>query len=195
MTITTDYTSAEYNSFMSEAEADVLIPELEVIYGSMDWLTLTTAEKESWLKYATVQVNDIDWNGALNAAVIAPNMTFPRSGLTYKTGQAVDPDSVPNDIKNYMTCVIINTAINGTTTTTGGSTPNITTGEIKSKTVGDVTIQYTTSADTGGTSPTTTTTEGLDSNVCLDTYIYSGWLTGDTSELGLGSICRIRGLC
>lgn len=185
MALDTTYTSATFNTYITEAEADTLVGNQEILNGSIGWSSLPAGSKEVHILNAVREVNAKDWAGARSAGIIVTNMEFPRSGLTYKDGSAVPDTLIPEDIKSLTACYIYKWIKTGGS---GQSTAVI--GAVKSKSVGGVTIQY----ETGGGSSTTTTLT-TDEDACLSGYIDDSWIGGGatTSLAGIGSVGKTRG--
>ena len=173
----TDFTKPAYNSYMDITTADELIPEFELIHGAIDWVGLEEPAKEAYLKHATKKASDFNWRGVPVGDIVAPNMFFPMDGLYYATGQEVPNDAVPQTILEYMACSIINTIASS-------SSGNVKTGELKSKNIGGVALQYTTSADNAKSAPV--------GDVCSN-YIPAEWYKSGTL-MGVGKVYKKRSL-
>jgi hypothetical protein len=177
MSIDTDYTSSTYDSFMSIATADALIAAREMLTGeSSGWSLLDDDHKESHLKEATRLVNSLEWEGSRNENIVVPLMEWPRSGLYEPTGEEIDETEIPDQILNYMVCLISYRLITG-----DPEAPAPGSG-IQSKTVDKISITY-----RGSGSGKLT---GMDS--CQKTWIPPEWIITGLSCMGVGSSSKMR---
>jgi|TARA_R110002167_G_scaffold92478_1_gene248334 hypothetical protein len=84
------------DSFISVTDADAYF----VNHGSPTaWTGLTTAQKESELRYAAVTLDgNWDWWGSIT--VITQSLGWPRSGAEDAEGRSIDTDVVPTRVKD-----------------------------------------------------------------------------------------------
>lgn len=177
MAIDTLYTSAGYNSFMDIATATTLIAARELLTGELSgWAGLTIPQQEAQLLEATRIVNSVDWSGTKNAGIVAPLMTWPRGGLYEATGEAVSDTTIPDQILNYMVCLIMYRLITGDPTAAAAGAG------IQSKTVDKISITY-----RGSGSGRVSGADG-----CQATWIPSVWLSTSSSCMGVGSVSKMR---
>lgn len=103
MALDTDFTSATYNSYVSVAEADVLIAALGPFFTTDKWDALDSLEKEAVILQATRGLNSFAFQGALNQLVISPfNMQWPRSGVHFCNGIEIPSDQIPPFVGEYI---------------------------------------------------------------------------------------------
>ena len=161
MPLFTDPTSPTYNSHFDEAEFDAEIESMAWKRDITGWTGLTAAQKEDAILESVENTKRKKWDGAPSAIIANDQMIWPRSGLTYPSGAPVDDTTNPQELLSYEACYIL-----GVLDSRGG-TGAITTGEVKSRTVGKLKEDYTTSADA------TTTQSSVDTS--CDRYV-SGWI-------------------
>lgn len=178
MAIETDFTLASYNSPFTVAEMDVFIIQVSAAHGSDGgWSSLNNTEKEDRILLSVNYVNGLKWNGTLNILVISPSMTWPRDGLTWQNGVAVDGDVTPGNIGQLMACWIL-TAIKGVSAT-------VASGQVKKRTVDKVSLEYTTDADFVEKAAATP------ADTCIDTYVPGGWVISSiASSIGYVGLMR-----
>jgi hypothetical protein len=103
MAIITDYTNSQFNAYATTAEIDEIIVDLSPFSNTSKWDALDEPSKEGVIKNASQNVNCFAYKGVLNSAVISPfNMQFPRIGLFYTNGTAVNSNEIPFFVKQYV---------------------------------------------------------------------------------------------
>lgn len=101
--LVTDYTSIDYNSYVTLAENDQIIQELSVFTPADDYNALTNEQKEYLIKASCQDVNYFQFKGTLNKLVISQySMQFPRTGLYYPNGVEIASNVIPYFIKQYV---------------------------------------------------------------------------------------------
>ncbi len=136
----TDFTSELYDSFFTIEEMDAFIAELSV-YSSVgsEWANLTDEAKEPYIYASVTYINGFTWKGTRHADIIVPNMAWPRTDLTYRTGENVDDTTTPKEVGLASACYIIQ-ILNGLVMHISQQAA------VKSKTVGSVSVTYSTSS-------------------------------------------------
>jgi hypothetical protein len=117
----------------------------------------------------------MEWAGTRNDEIIVPVMAWPRSGLYETTGEEVDETEIPDQILNFMACLIMHRLIVGDPLLV----PSM---GVQSKTVDKISITYKGSGS-GQVS-------GM--NGCQATWIPSIWLIVGSSCMGVGSASKMR---
>lgn len=137
MAIDTLYTSATYNAYTTVLEMDDIMANLGVLFNASFWTALDAPTKEALIKASTRYINTLDWLGDQNLDIVVPSMKWPRINL-----DGAEDTVVPYEIQLRAGCWIIHNA-----TANGNGSGNKKAGSMKSKNVGEVSIQYETEAD------------------------------------------------
>lgn len=103
MALIVDPTDANYNSYVTEAEADVLIAALDPFVDLTKWAALTSQQKENVILAATDNLNSFDFSGTTSSIVISKNnMMWPRQGASYANGVAISSSEIPVFVQEYI---------------------------------------------------------------------------------------------
>jgi hypothetical protein len=96
-TIVATLGSASSNSYITLAEADQFVDDRPA--ASSTWASATDAEKTQAILWATKLMDRlIDWEGQVVDGV--QSLDWPRNGLIYPSGYAVESDIIPVEIKD-----------------------------------------------------------------------------------------------
>ena len=177
----TTISSPTYDSFFTVSEMDAYIEKQALLFtDDQGWSVLTDTQKELYILLTVDYINGFSWDGTRNATIVVSTMQWPRSGLNHPSGEAIDGSVTPDQIGLASACYILS-IMSGNVTTPGADI-----GAIKSKKVGDVTIQYET-----GSNSSSSTAEIDDDNPCITKNIPTEWL-GSISSGGIGYVGLAR---
>lgn len=163
----TDYTSPTYDSYSDLPTMEDAISNVGLLLDNTFWGTLDEPTKEGLIKLATRDINKYDWKGEQNAAIIVASMLWPRTDI-----DNVGDTEIPYDLILRMACWISHNARQSTLGQTGA---------IESKSVGEVSVSYSTS-NVGNVNQ---------NDPCSD--YGSEYMESNTSFGGVGSVSKRRG--
>lgn len=140
MALDTTYTSATYNAFTTILEMDAAMAELGLFFKNTFWAALTDIDKEALIKVASREVSKLDWQGTPTQGILVSSLTWPRTDVPN-----VGTEEIPYDLQLRMGCWVIH---NSLASPLASDTANV-----KSKSVGDVSVTYDTSGKVNAFSP------------------------------------------
>ena len=98
MALVTDWTDPNFNSYVTEAQADALVTTIGLVRDTSKYLALTAQDKETFLVQATRWIYQFLYKGT-ERDDLEGKAVFPRSGLTDRHGKTLPDDAVPEDVE------------------------------------------------------------------------------------------------
>jgi hypothetical protein len=173
MALVTDFTLITYNSYFDLAEVDALVALLEGVRNISKWALQSDTQKENLILASVKDINGYQYLGTLNASVIAPNMQFPRKGLTYENGVEIANDVIPDCLGDYTAYRVLERIDNQSTSTTSPGQ------NIKKQKLGDLEQEF---FNNRKTEPSTNPIK-LPSFEFIERFIIPGTFGGNTVAL------------
>ena len=93
----------DYNSYVTNAELNQLVAELDISYDLDKWDALSEIKKERVAKQATKDANSIQYSYSVSSTVVsAHNMKWPANSAAYENGVDIGKDVIPLFMKEYI---------------------------------------------------------------------------------------------
>ena len=103
MAIITDYTDANYNSYIALVEANTRIAAFAPFYDVSAWNALSDVDKENLIIRATADANAFVYLWEISNSIISPyNMRFPGKSVQYSNGVDIPDNEIPEFVKAYV---------------------------------------------------------------------------------------------
>ncbi len=103
MALVTDFTSPDYDSYLTLAKVETCMTALDGFYNITSWTALTDPIKENLILGATQNFNKFEFFGAISQSINSPfNMKWPRSEAFYTNGVGIENDEIPEFICCYI---------------------------------------------------------------------------------------------
>jgi len=179
MSLVTDFTSADFNSYSDEAESDVIFQKYTSLFPDADWLALTSQQKEDRLLQSATEANLNNYMGELIPEVVSfqsGGMHFPRRSLIAQNGLLFPNNVIPDFIKEYQLVRSLELITSPNQIKTGTNDNR----QLKSQRIATLRQEF---FEPNPTAQTTTTKDELVSYQLIEPYLTLNSRVGGTSFL------------